>query len=109
MILDMSAILLDLDGKPILLDAEPLTLGRACVRALSTLFDGEDGATKTRRFELAMDLHGGKHVELSAEDVTELKLVTGRIWNPVVVGRIYGLLDPLQRKSRVLEAREEVS
>lgn len=101
--IDMSAVLTDLDGKPIFeADAQgqpttkPLTLRIACRGALLSPLRGDDALTgeqKANFFALAL-LVGQDAPELKIEQVATLKERIGKGYSPLIVGRCYELLDP---------------
>lgn len=100
--IDFSAVLMDLDGKPLLDGAEtdkdraPLTLGRVGGRALMGVFQEDaqkPGDQKRLRGDLGIRIyHGGKH-DLTAEEIAQIKEYVGKAFAPLVISRTYPLLD----------------
>lgn len=92
--------ILDLTGKNSVKDPDggTVTLGSACMTALLYLHPDEQGLSgieKAERFAVAMKIAaaGEGEADVSAEDIVKVKLVVGKLYNPLVVGRAYSLLD----------------
>lgn len=70
----------------------------ACTALLAPYPDEKDldGKTKIRRFKLAEKIAGanGAGVDLSVEDIADLKLLIGKAYAALIVGRAYQILDP---------------
>jgi len=105
---DVDLVLLDLDGKPVVgkvgracptcghtEEAEDLTVGSALVQALThTQREDTDGTEKFNRFVLAQEVRKAKgEISLSAENVVMLKGLVGRLFNVVVTGRLFTILE----------------
>jgi hypothetical protein len=103
MLVDFDEPVRDLAGKPVKPDSdEPMTLGTCAIGALQHLFVGEDASeqVKVRRFKLAVRIaQATQPLELSNDEVTTLKLVVGKFWNPLVVGRLFQAIDPESMKA----------
>lgn len=87
--------LMHLDGKTPIADGQGavLTFKGICAYALVQSPDKEP-AEKYKCFALAVKLETGQEsVDLSAEEVSRLKRLIGEQMPPVVVGRMYDLLD----------------
>jgi hypothetical protein len=109
---DFSAKILDMDGRPFVDDVrcpadtagkrkceDEVTLASIAVRALMANFPDEQnlpGEDKFKRFALAMKIKDGGEVAVSAEDVSLLKRLIGKLYTPLVVGRAFPLLDPAE-------------
>ena len=75
---------------------EPLTVRVAAVRSLSANFRDEQdlaGEEKVKRFHLALKLTDEDEPDLKAEDIVLIKKVVGKMYGPVVVGRMWAILD----------------
>lgn len=94
---DFAAKIADLKGTVLKYEGADATLGDICTAALLATFNGEDatGETKDRRFRIAKKIEGGA-LSLSAEEVSEIKTLIGKMFPPIVVGRSYELLDPIE-------------
>lgn len=93
---NFSAEIKDLSNLPIKAEDRPLTLSSVCCNALMLTFNDEHslpGDQKVRRFKLATMVVDGGQVDLTAEDVAEIKKVVGKAYGPLIVGRAYELLD----------------
>jgi hypothetical protein len=91
--IDFSAIIADLDGKPL---AE-LTLGTMATNALMLPFEDErnlSGEEKVRRFKLAQRIHGAAEVDLTAEDISLIKKLIAKGYATMPTARAWELLDP---------------
>lgn len=100
---DLSQPLLDLDNAPVIERVGEngplhLTAARACVGALMGTLPGDDRALsaedKLRCFTLAQRITGSPVLDLTVEDTAFLKRRVGAAWSPLVVGRVYEILDP---------------
>ena len=98
---DVNVILLDFDSKQIILrdpdtkEQEPLSLRKACIEALNALNlpgDNLDGEEKLKRFQLALRIASTSPVELADEERVKIKQLVGKMYSPIVVGRVHELL-----------------
>lgn len=92
----VTTVLTDLHGEAMNGAGGPLTLRSACVDALLGAYQDEvalPGEEKYRRFQLATKLSSSDEVDLTAEEITQLKKLVGKAWSPLVVGRVYELLE----------------
>lgn len=104
MILDANALVLDLEGKPLTpprapgatTDPAPMTFGQAIIAALLHVYPDEPQAldAKVVRFKVASRLARGGDVAMTAEEIAAVKIVIGKYWSPLVVGRVLEALDP---------------
>ena len=99
--IDFNKPILDLSGKPVKQDdsakSANATLGTVAVNALMAAYRDEDslsGADKARRYALALKINKGGTVDLKSEDVTTIKTLIGKAFNPLIVGRAYEIIDP---------------
>lgn len=77
-------------------DQEDLTLKDVCIAGLSSTIPNEniDGAEKFKRYQLAQKIYSvDKFVTLTAEEVTKIKELVGKIYAIPVVGAVYNLLE----------------
>jgi hypothetical protein len=96
MIVNLSAVLKDLDGKPLPpQDGKALKVGDACVFALVavTQNDTADGGEKFKRWEIARKINGLLEVDLSVEEIAKCKELVGKTWSTVVVGAVWTALE----------------
>jgi len=98
MLYDLTHKLCDHRGKPItdIVDGKPteFTLGAALERA--AMFGGNPQTTAQQKFEqykLAQKLASSDHVELTAEEVSRLKELTGAMFTPIAVGAVWTALE----------------
>jgi hypothetical protein len=100
--INVTKVLLDLEGKPLRVPAldtageRDLTLRKVCTDALQAqlLNDAPDGEEKFKRFQLAMLIMSSDEPDLKAEELTKLKRLIGLGFSSTVVGRAYEILDP---------------
>lgn len=103
---DFSQFILNLDNQPIpnrrdpnnpRESAPPMSLSTVCVNALLGFDPQEDarleGTEKLRRFNLAQKLYNGGWVEVTAEEVALLKTLVNRMYAPLIVGRVWQVLE----------------
>ncbi len=73
------------------------TIGEACCTALLSPYQDEphiDGKEKINRYKIALKVNEGGEQDLTAEEITALKLLIAKAFPPLVVGRAYEILDP---------------
>jgi hypothetical protein len=95
--LDFKQVLIGLDGKPVP-NNDPkvttgLTLGDACIYALTAILDEDRGATGQAKFdlyELALKVKDNK--SLTIEEIATIKSRIGKAWGQVVVGPAWEIL-----------------
>lgn len=70
-------------------------LRNLCVNALSDNYKDADGMERLRRGKLAEKIYTSKgKIDLESEDISLLKDLIGKKYDPVFVHRAYELLDP---------------
>jgi len=77
-------------------EKEPMTVRLAATRALTAVYRDEQGLAgdkKVARFHLALKIADEDEPDLKAEDIVLIKMVVGKMYGPVVVGRVWGILD----------------
>lgn len=77
-------------------DAPKLQVKHAFINSLMGNYEDErqlSGEDKVKRFKIAEKVAAGGDVKLIAEEAAELKKVLPKMFNPLVVGRCYALLD----------------
>ncbi len=111
--LDVTVELIELDGTPITDDkricptcrraagdGEPLTIRRACARALQFIPERTTVSYKDQkeRYELAQRFFDGDEVELAASEVVLVQTLLALLYTPVVTGPVGLALDgkPMQ-------------
>ena len=89
--------ILGMDGKPLKDEKDAsLLLENIAVNALlaATQDDKADGVAKAKRFALAMKINNvTEPVEVTAEEITMIKDLVGKVYMTLVVGRAYDLLE----------------
>ena len=76
---------------------ESMTVRLAAVRSLTAAFRDEQGLPgdqKIARFHLALKITDEDEPDLQAEDIVLVKELVGKMYGPVVVGRVWAILDP---------------
>lgn len=113
--------LIHFDGKPIALQnkdgslKENVTLGVACIDVLMTVFEDEknlSGHKKMARHKLAEKIYNAGEtedgiVDFSIDELSELKMMIGKAYGPILVGPIYRILE--NKPKVVSEMTEEDS
>lgn len=94
--IDLSYPILDLNGSPLL---EGFDVRTACVQALTSALPSDERSTgdqKVKLFSLAVKLTStqGDEVDLTAEEISQIKSRSGQLFTPLVVGRLWSILDP---------------
>lgn len=91
--IDFNIPVLGLDDKPLLgPDQQPAVLGDLVGAALIASDDDRDAQNKYRRFKLAQKLSAGA-ADISVEDAALIKAVVGRLASPILVGRVFDLIE----------------
>ena len=96
---NLSAVITSYDGKPMKDGGESdkdATLQSVCFGAMTAVLDGDNAMTgeeKMRAYKLTQKLVEGGEVELSAEEITELKKRINKAYHFLVVGRAFELLE----------------
>lgn len=78
------------------IQTEPVTLRRIACDGLLAQFQDEQnlpGDEKVKRMALALRLRASDEVTVSAEEIALLKLLIGKGFAPLIVGRCYALLE----------------
>lgn len=92
---NMDVVLKGLDGKPLRQEDKDMTLGMACVMALSTPLEEDKklGADKVvARWKLTVALHGGGEHDLSPEQLSELRGRLPQVLTLIAAGQCCELL-----------------
>lgn len=98
MLIDFDKKILNLNGKKILQNSdkgipEPLNAVRIASDALMRFEDKEKADEKLKKFNLGMKINKDIIVDLKAEEIVLLKETIGKHYAPVVVGRMYEILE----------------
>lgn len=95
---DFNTEILDFNGKPIpYRDGSEIvntTAKRICIAGLTAALKGEEslpGDKKFQRYQIAQKINDDK--EISIEEAKIIKEVVGKGFDPLIVGRIYELLE----------------
>ena len=107
--IDVTQQLTELDGTPMVTGrqicptcgqtlgkTEPMTVRLAAIRALTAVYRDEqnlEGVKKVARFHLALRLTDEDEPDLKAEDIVLVKKLVGKMYGPVIVGRVWSILD----------------
>lgn len=93
---NLDTLLLDLKGEPVKEgvggETRPVTVGSILIQSLLTLTQEDQSLAadaKVTRYKLGLKVAPGGEVELTSEDLALLKLLVGRLFSPLVVGRVY--------------------
>lgn len=111
--IDVTQQIKELDGTPMVTgkqicrmcgqvvdETEPMTVQLAAIKSLTASFRDEQslpGDEKIARFHLALRLTDEDAPDLQVEDIATIKRLVGKMYGPVVVGRIWAILDPLEK------------
>jgi hypothetical protein len=79
---------------------DDLTLGAVAIGGMLTQEQGCEGKEKFKRWELASKIQSGLDegalVDLNAAEVAKIRKQIGKLYNPVVVGGAWTLLDKMK-------------
>lgn len=96
--INFDTVLRDLKGEPLRETPNTdMTLAAACSSALLNPYPDEqnlDPKEKMRRYRMAVKIADGGECDLSVEEIADLKKLVGKAFAPLVVGRVYDILDP---------------
>lgn len=97
---DVTAPILDLDGKPVKDGESILTSGRVAIIALTSPYQDEQnlaGEEKVKRFAVALKIQGsigsGQKLDLTVDELALIKKLVGKGMAPLVVGRVWEMID----------------
>lgn len=92
--MNLSTVIHDAKGKPIMDEGSPWTMAAAIGAALlgGANTEGIGGNEKFRRFKLAQKVASQESVEFDESEKKIIKDVTGEAYFPIVVGQIYEAL-----------------
>lgn len=79
-------------------DKRPITLGMVCMRALINPEPGLKPEDSLKRGKLALDIYKANAAQLTAEEITTIKAQIAKAYGPLVVVRVFPLLDPVTAK-----------
>lgn len=93
--IDFNQFILNLKDEPIKDGGEDLTLGTVCTAALLNAdFRESDAKEKFSRGSLALKISDTEGpINLKAEEITLLKELVGKVWNPLIIARAFPMLD----------------
>jgi hypothetical protein len=92
--IDFTRPILDLSGKPIESDGQPLTLEMVTVSSLLQPAKDPNGTDKYRRYTLIRMIHGATEVDLKTDDIVYIKKLIGESpFTPIVTGQAYDMLE----------------
>ena len=101
--IDVTQVICEFDGEPLAVGEEGkeqiLTLRLVCTRSLTAILrqdEGVGGEEKLRRGMLAERIYVNDEVELKAEEISLVKELVGRLYGPLVVMRVWRMLDPAE-------------
>ena len=78
-------------------EPEPMTVRLAATKSLTASYRDERdlaGDRKVVRFHLALKITDEDEPDLKAEEVVLIKELVGKMYGPIVVGRMWAILDP---------------
>lgn len=106
--IDFTQTIKGLDGKAIVPSVQnggdgktPVTLSDVCVNALESQLQTDaqmSGQEKFKLDQLAHKIYNQKHVDLSIEEIALIKERVGKVSPTIVVGAVWGILDPPAKK-----------
>lgn len=102
MIIDFGATIHNIKGEPMEDETGPVTLGRITTNALLADYPDEhdqrgastlNGEQKAKRFKLALLATTEAPADVSVEDMAEIKKLVPKAYGPLVVGRVFDILE----------------
>jgi len=107
--IDVTEQLEELDGTPMVTSKQvcqmcgsvvgevmPMTVRLTVTRALTAMFKDEQnlaGEDKITRWHLALKITDEDDPDLKAEDIVLIKKLVGKMFGPVIIGRMWAILD----------------
>jgi hypothetical protein len=95
--IDLDALILDLHGKPLPNGGDAsMTLGETIATAMIAIAPDDQslsGDEKMRMFRLAQLAVKGGAQDIKTEDLAMLKTRVGKMYGPLIVGRVYDLIE----------------
>ncbi len=92
-------------------DDKTVPLSQFCVSSLLANYGDEQGVTgeeKFKRYELASKIKD-KEADVTAEEISKIKLLVGKSFAPVLVGPIYLALEGKSSEPKAAEAKAKKS
>lgn len=83
----------NLSGEPVIENDKPVILRNLVTNAVLVPEEGEEGEIKLTKWNLALKIDKGGEIDLTPEEVVLIKRMVGKYHIPMVVGRIYPLLN----------------
>lgn len=99
---DFSAQILELDGTPVKIGGKELTLSSVACNSLLAVHEADakmSGEDKAKRMKIALRVHDAGVQDIDVNDAVLLKMLIGRVYGPLVVGRAFDLLDDSSKSS----------
>jgi hypothetical protein len=98
MLINTNTVITNLVGEPMKdMDANgeatDATLKSTIVNALLSPVQKEQGTEKVKKYELAKRIYEADEIELTAEEITLIKSRVGDTFVPIVVGRVFEMLE----------------
>ncbi len=92
--------ILDLAGKPMKEGKNDLTLRMVLSKALTELTTGDkpDEKSSVEKLNLALRIVNNDEVDLSVKDAKLLMELVGKMYFPIVAGRVCHILDPTTKE-----------
>lgn len=84
---------------------EDITLGKACVTALTIVLQDEkiSGDEKFKRYMLATKIVEGGEIIITTEEIVMLKDLIGKVYGPTIVGPVYMQLEGMDREEEEVD------
>lgn len=105
--IDFNQPLFTLSGEPLMSvdgsgdEPSELTLRSVAFSSVLNNEQGMDGATKVKRYDLALRIHKSNgSLELKVDEVALVKKMIGKHMSPLVVGQAWPMLDETERPKK---------
>lgn len=96
MIKNFDQPLKDIEGNDLLDNNKPVSMKKVILDAILAVSQDEsnlDGETKAKRYKLAQKIVVGGDIDLSIDELKEIKERVGKFGVPLVVGQIYEYME----------------
>lgn len=102
--IDLSTIIHDLNGKPVVLvdSEEPLTVKETLEKSLiGGDPQNQDVSVKYKRYQLLIRIkETEKIIDLSSEEITDLKKLIAQVWHITTFGRVVDILEGKEKEKK---------
>lgn len=93
--INTSKVIENIDGSSFMMEGKPLTFAAAVSGVLLQIHPGDNPTPeqKFKRFQIAQKCYVEAEPDLTIEELAEIKAVVGKFCWPLIVGRVFDILE----------------